>query len=152
MKKTKKKIKFKAGFTLIELLIVIAIISIMAGVVLVNSKSAVDKSKRTSILTTASSILPELVTCQDDSGVVDSGIPAAGDIVCCSASMAHCDAAHEVAGHSTPWPDPNLNSLGWKYKAESGALSTGDYTFTLTQITASGQSDITCSMATNGCQ
>ena len=144
MKKQKNKIRFSAGFTLIELLIVIAVIGILAGVVLVNSGSSIEKSKRASALTTVASVLPELVACQDDAGLAKSTVAASGEYVCCTTNA--CTAA--LTGHTITWPDVNTKT-GWQYAgAPTGALSTSDYVFTLTKT---GQTTITCSYASNTC-
>lgn len=145
MKKQKNKFISKKGFTLIELLVVIAIIGILAGVVLVNTGSAVEKAKRTSALTSAASILPELVSCQDDDGFAASGAPTGGTTPICCASAA-CAAV--LPGHSVKWPD--ISKSGWAYAGPTAGttVANGDYAFTLTK---SGQIDISCSMATNTC-
>ena len=142
MKKQENKIIFRKGFTLIELLIVIAIIGILSSVVLVSTRSGVDKAKRASALTTAASALPELVTCQDDNGFVKA-LPAAGQTICWK------DAAFSVAadGHSAAWGDLS-NTAGWAYAAGAGTLAAGTYTF---KVTKAGQTDILCDMAANSC-
>ena len=132
------------GFTLIELLIVIAVIGILAGVVMVNSSGGVEKAKKASAITTASSILPELVTCQDDGGFAKSSAPAAENYVCCS-SATTCGTA--FSGHTVTWPDVNTKT-GWAYGSVSGSLANGDYSYTLTKT---GQTTITCNYATNDC-
>jgi prepilin-type N-terminal cleavage/methylation domain-containing protein len=138
---------FSKGFTLVELLIVIMIIGILAGVVLVNSKGAVDKAKRASALSTASSILPELVTCQDDGGYAKT-TPAASAKVCCT--DANCASNAFVSGHSVVWPVISTQT-GWDYNgAASGTVIGGDYQFTLKLISDNTQV-ITCSMVANGC-
>lgn len=135
-KKLKKAIYAgKRGFTLVELMIVIAIIGILAGVVTVSMKSSVDKSKRASALTSAASVLPELVTCADDGGVVST--PAANSDICTGPT------GHENAH----WPNIN-EKTGWAYGSTSGTLALGNYVFCLTK---SSETSIRCSMAENGC-
>ena len=124
----------RRGFTLIELMIVIAIIGILAGVVTVSMKSSVDKSKRASALTSAASVLPELVTCEDDGGTVSA---PSGNTRICSAS------GHENAN----WPDITAKT-GWAYGSTNGTLALGNYVFCLTK---SGENPIKCSMAKNDC-
>ncbi len=136
----------KQGFTLVELLIVIAVIGILSSVVLVSSGGSIEKSKRASALTTAASVLPELVACQDDGGVAKSTAPAAGNPICCTTTA--CTAA--FAGHTNAtWPDIAAKT-GWIYTAPSGTLALGTYSYGLTkpgQIPVT----ITCNYATNDC-
>lgn len=135
------------GFTLVELMVVIAIIGIMAGVVTVNMKGSVDKSKRASALTTASSVLPELVTCADDGGVAPSSPSEDSDDnsnkICCDDES--CGSF--VSGHSATWPSIS-SKTGFSYGSTDGALEDGDYVFCLTK---SGEDPIKCSLAGNGC-
>ena len=132
---------FKKGFTLIELLIVIAIIGILAGVVLVSSKSSVDKAKRTSALTTAASVLPELVTCQDDGGgVVKPTSNSTGGNNICNAS-----------GHTTiSWSD--LSKTGWTYNVTADSnISDGNFTFGIDPPSGSSLTAINCNLAASSC-
>ena len=132
MKNQKNKIAQKKGFTLIELLIVIVIIGILAGVVLVSSRGGVDKAKRASALTTAASILPELVICQDDGGSANA--PDTANKICTTGTMM--------------WPDISASAADWGYGAATlGAVSSGDFTFKVVK----GTDTITCKMADNGC-
>jgi prepilin-type N-terminal cleavage/methylation domain-containing protein len=134
----------KHGFTLIELILVIAIIGILASVVMVSSQSAVDKSKRASALTSASSILPELVTCQDDGGRISS------------CTLANCSTAPicikttdttALSGHTATWP--NITKTGWVFNKTTITTNAniGTMSFTLTK----GSGIITCTYATNEC-
>jgi prepilin-type N-terminal cleavage/methylation domain-containing protein len=66
MKNTKKN----KGFTLIELLVVIAIIAILAGIVLVSLGSARDRSRKASLQSTMSSIVPVISMCMNDGGEI----------------------------------------------------------------------------------
>jgi prepilin-type N-terminal cleavage/methylation domain-containing protein len=142
MKKNNHKSKSEAGFTLVELLVVIAIISILAGVVTVSMTGSVLRSKRASALTTASSVLPELVTCGDDTGFVRTSI-VAGQNICVVSSSNSAD----LSGHTVDWPAVNAKT-GWSYGSGSGTVVAGTFAFTLTK---SGETTISCSMASNDC-
>ncbi len=133
----KKNLSLKKGFTLIELMIVIAIIGILAGVVTVSMKSSVDKSKRASAMTSAASVLPELVTCADDGGV--ASVPTANSDICTG-----------VAGHANAdWPNISAKT-GWNYGATNGTLAAGNYVFCLTK-TGESPAFIKCSVAQSDC-
>jgi prepilin-type N-terminal cleavage/methylation domain-containing protein len=140
-------LSFKNGFTLVELMVVIAIIGIMTGVVTVSMKSSIDKSKKASALTTASSVLPELVTCADDGGHSRSANPTEGELICCKTAAACSDiAANQVSGHTAHWP-AIAGKTGWSYEYVSGDANTGNYVFNVTKDGV----DVACSMIDNGC-
>ncbi|KKQ52206.1 MAG: Type iv secretion system prepilin [Parcubacteria group bacterium GW2011_GWD2_38_11] len=156
MMNKENKITFQKAFTLIELLIVIAIIGILSSVVLVSSRSGVDKAKTASAITTMSSLLPELVTCADDNGkairaAVPTGNSTTGTYVCCiSTSSDACVPNTPAAGHFVRWPDINTKT-GYTYQAPTNTLSAGTYIFTATKGASPDLSTITCSYATNEC-
>ncbi len=135
----------KKGFTLVELMITVAIIGILASIVLVSTSTSVEKSKRASAIASASSVLPELVACQDDVGFAKSTAIVAGDPVCCTNGS--CGTA--FSGHTVTWPNVNTKA-GWSYSssAPTGTLAAGTYSYTLTK---SGQTSIICNYATNDC-
>ncbi|EKE25765.1 MAG: hypothetical protein ACD_5C00037G0002 [uncultured bacterium] len=134
--------KNKKGFTLIELLIVIAIIGILAGVILVSTNSAVEKAKRTSALSTASSLLAELVTCQDDLGQASTPPNSANEVCVDGSGVA-------IAGHTVKWPDV-ATGTGWAYGVTGAAtdVANGTFYFTLDKAT---QVSIKCKMDGNTC-
>lgn len=145
MNNNKNKNMFKKGFTLIELLIVIAIIGILAGVVMVSSGSGTKKAKRVSALTTVSSLLPEIVTCQDDGGRI--GSYAANGPICIQATTTSVLAGHE----SVTWPNITT-STGWTivYSGPSALPIPNTFSFTATHPTDT-TSPITCTLSNSSC-
>lgn len=74
----------KKGFTLIELLVVVAIIAILAGIVLVSLNSAKTKTRKASLQSTLSSIVPTANMCTNDGGSVQAptSSTAGGGAIC----------------------------------------------------------------------
>lgn len=148
------KMEIKKGFTLIELLVVIAIIGILAGIVTVSTQGAVFKARRASALTTAASVMTELVTCQDDDGEATNAAPASGKLICCATAGDCSDiAANRVAGHTAKWP--SLSNTQWDYSGvPAGDVTDGSYIYTLTRNGGTGAGDdlITCDMSKNSCE
>jgi prepilin-type N-terminal cleavage/methylation domain-containing protein len=136
----KKQIKCsmpsKKGFTLVELLIVIAIIGILTGVVTVSLSGARDKANRASALTTLSSILVELVICQDDGFGLNQY--AITNKVCNDTS------------HSVLWPD--ISKTGWVINAASAPSATNAEIAAYIFTAAKGTDTITCDYAKNSCE
>lgn len=129
--------KNKKGFTLIELLVVIAIIGILAGVILVSTNSTVEKARKASALSTASSIMPEIATCNDDGGTLSD--PSTLTTICMNGGS-------PMDGHTVNWPDITANN-GWSYGTPTGDISDGTYVFYIQKDTQT----IQCSMQTSGC-
>jgi len=137
MKKTGNKIISKKGFTLIEMLMVVAIIGILSSVVMVSMSGGREKANRASAITTLSSVLSELVICQDDNGNLNAY--SAGAPIC------------TAAGHTAIWP--NISKTGWVITAASRPAATNaeiaTYTFSATKA---GQTTVTCNYAKNSCE
>ena len=148
MSKVTFRKSYKKGFTLVEMLTVVAIIGILTGVVIVGTQGAKERSKRVSALTTASSVLPELVTCGDDGGFASSA-PAAGECICCIAANSCTSSC--LSGHTERWPNL-VNKTGWDYGSTLGSISNGDYQFTVNRPEGSLLDNINCSMNTSSCE
>jgi prepilin-type N-terminal cleavage/methylation domain-containing protein len=130
--------KKNKGFTLIELLVVIAIIGILASVVLTSLSSAREKANKTAALANMRGVIPELVTCQDDTGTASALTATAngGAGIICTGS---------TGTHTAVWP---ALPGGWVYTAQDAtALATGTYSFSATK----GTGTVTCTLATGAC-
>jgi len=135
----------KKGFTLIELLVVIAIIGILASVVLVSLTSAREKANRASAIATLASVMPELVICANDQGFAVATTPEpVTHFICGTDDLA--DTAQN--GHTVKWP--SIANTGWVYAAAAptGTLANYNYVFSATKT---GQTTVTCSIATGAC-
>ena len=129
----------KKGFTLVELLVVIAIIGILASVVLVSLTSAREKAQRASALASLSSMMPELIVCDDDGGFARTNTTATN--VCTTV----INNATPLAGHNVTWP---TLSGSWVYGNPTGTLALDTYVYTATKAT---QATITCTLLTGSC-
>jgi prepilin-type N-terminal cleavage/methylation domain-containing protein len=145
--KIKQSFSERKGFTLIELLIVIAIIGILAGVVLVSVGGGLEKAKRASALTTASSVMTELVSCQDDGGFAKNGAQLSPGNPVCYATASFQNA---LTGHAATWPNLSAKT-GWTYGTPTGTLDGNDYVYTLTKTVNGVSQTITCSYANTDC-
>lgn len=157
------KLNFKKGFTLIELLVVIAIIGILASVVLVSLSSASNKAKRASTLATLSSVMPEVVVCNDDGGYVNvkagtaantaTGVPVAGQPICITVvSATTAVAAVALSGHTATWP---TLATGSAYTASAGAPTSStftDYTSTFVYNASTPSTAVACTFSSGSCQ
>jgi prepilin-type N-terminal cleavage/methylation domain-containing protein len=138
MKKQENKLILKAGFTLIELLIVIAIMGILAGVIMVSAGGAKGKANRASAIATLSSVLTELVICQDDGGGINA-YPAPYN----STTKICTDATHTEV-----WPD--ISRTGWVVTTGSATNNAGIATYEF-KADKADQTQIVCKYATSSC-
>jgi prepilin-type N-terminal cleavage/methylation domain-containing protein len=139
----KQKLNRK-GFTLIELLVVVAIIAILAGIVLVSLNSARERSKKASLQSTLSSVMPVASMCLNDGGTVlaPSNAEGGGNI---------CD----VADIDETWPmlPADIADEGYGYgsvTAVGNASEPDDWT--ITGVDPEGTEIYTCSASTGSCQ
>ena len=135
------KMNLKKGFTLIELLVVIAIIGILASIVLTSLTSAREKANRTSVLSSLSSMGPELVVCADDGGFgYTLGAPTGGTTYICQ-NVSTGTGNVQKTGHTVVWPTLPTTG-GWAYGTPGGTSDfSGTYTYTATKT---GQTPVTC--------
>ena len=128
MKKMNEK-----GFTLIELLVVMAIIAILAGIVLVSLGSARERSRKASLQSTLSSLVPVASMCVNDGGTISAAV--VGTQICSLTDIIE------------KWPAlTHITGASYVYEAIGGTplaptISAGDGTNTI----------VTCTVATGSC-
>ena len=156
MKKTKKNTKKKAtkkskkGFTLIELLVVIAIIAILAGIVLVSLGSARDRSRRASLQSTLSSVVPVASMCINDGGKILSPTSTSGG----GGAICNGDTDEDTQDELNiiePWPSLNgITGATYEYR---DTLVNATNTVPDTTITAgtAAADVVSCDVATGSC-
>jgi prepilin-type N-terminal cleavage/methylation domain-containing protein len=129
--------KTGAGFTLVELLVVIAIIGILSTVAVVNLNSARIKAKEAAALAWGSGMLPAVVLCGDNSGVLVDFVAGGATNIC------------SVAVSGAVWP----TALPADYDTLTLVTNTpaiGVWSFTINDTAATGAlGTITCT--NNGC-
>jgi prepilin-type N-terminal cleavage/methylation domain-containing protein len=123
----------KKGFTLIELLVVVAIIAILAGIVLVSLNSAKTKTRKASLQSTLSSIIPTANMCVNDGGSVQD--PTANT----TGGGAICD----LADITETWPSlAHITGVTYQY------ITTGDATVSAGEGTTVV---VSCDVASGSC-
>ncbi len=150
-----KKINQSRGFTLIELLVVIAIIGILASVVLISLNSSRDKANRAAVLKTMRSVMPILLACADDGGVVfGAGIVSSGTV--CRTASGGAAGGNQKTGYNVLWPNITGTYPSWTYGVVgagqfdiSGTLLGGNYKYTA--VSSNGQTGIVCTIADAKC-
>ncbi|MFO7807343.1 MAG: prepilin-type N-terminal cleavage/methylation domain-containing protein [Candidatus Moraniibacteriota bacterium] len=128
----KQKLNRK-GFTLIELLVVVAIIAILAGIVLVSLNSARERSKKASLQSTLSSVMPVASMCENDGGNIQGpdNVETGGGNIC------------DVEDISEEWPGlPGDITPDYTYGAANNSTITGE---------GPGNYEITCDVASGSC-
>jgi prepilin-type N-terminal cleavage/methylation domain-containing protein len=135
----KQKIN-KRGFTLIELLVVVAIIAILAGIVLVSLNSARERSKKASLQSTLSSVMPVASMCVNDG--LDVHAPAnssGGGQVCYEGNSPSTEITEE-------WPtlSDDLTNDNYGYGTANNNTITG--------VGPDGTPIYTCNVADGSCQ
>lgn len=75
-------IKSKKGFTLVEIMVAMAIVGILAGLILVSTKSYGAKARSTKAMAQLSSALPSMISCIGNMGVAKISNPSSGVNIC----------------------------------------------------------------------
>lgn len=137
MKKINKK-----GFTLIELLVVVAIIAILAGIVLVSLNSARERSRKASLQSTLSSVMPVASMCINDG--YDIQDPTTGTVIDGAGNAYVCIDGGAATDITEAWPglDHITGDPAYSYMTvDNTTISAGDGTTAI----------VTCTVATGSC-
>ena len=115
----------KSGFTLVELLLAMAVISILAGAILVSLSSQRRKAHESKLLAEFSGAIQPMLMCRTDGGTINSPNGGAGGGDICG-STANLNAA--TAAQYGDWPSTSGTGFG-NYVSADGDFDDGGWHF-----------------------